>query len=124
MMTTGRLMSFSQSVLVVGAEDDDRLGPLDAVLALDQGDALLRSPGEPHAVGVALLENGDVEAGAEVAAEHRVLGRLHPAGGRLGSNLSCPRAWESIHKRNPKTGRTSRAIRSLKRRVCIRCSSG
>ena len=40
--------------------------------------------GEPHAVGAALLEDGDVEAGPEVAAEHRALRGFHPSGGRLG----------------------------------------
>src|SRR5262249_60253086 len=73
--------------LVVGAEDVLGPAPPDAVVALDQGEAFLRPPREPHPVGVSLLENGDVEAGSETAAEDRVVGVLHPAGGSLGRRV-------------------------------------
>src|SRR5262249_6008838 len=70
--------------LLVGTKDDHRLAPLDAILAFDQGDAFLVSPGEPHAVDVALLQNRDVEAGSEVAAKNGVLLVFDPSGSRLG----------------------------------------
>src|SRR4051794_2972565 len=85
MFDDGRTVDVTLPVgLVVGSEDDDRPGPGDAVRALHQGDALLRPPREPHAIGAALPEDGDVEAGPEVAAEHRALRGLRPPGGRLG----------------------------------------
>lgn len=69
----------------MGAEDDLRLAPADAVGAFDQRDAGLRTPGKPHAVQVALLQHGDVEAGAILAAEYGIFGILHPAGRGFGS---------------------------------------
>src|SRR5262249_33935319 len=69
--------------LTVGAEDDDGLAPPDAILAFDQGNAFLGSPREPQAVGVALLQNGDVEAGSQIAAQNRVLRFVDPSGRRL-----------------------------------------
>src|SRR5262245_1783380 len=69
--------------LTVGAEDDDGLAPPDAILAFDQGNAFLGSPREPQAVGVALLQNGDVEAGSQIAAQNRVLRVFDPSGRRL-----------------------------------------
>src|SRR5262249_10142873 len=69
--------------LGVGSKDNHRLAPLDAILALDQRNAFLGSPGEPPAVGVTFLEHGDVEASSEIATEYRVLRVFHPASGRL-----------------------------------------
>ena len=62
---------------------------VDAVLAFDQGDAFLRSPGEPHPVRVAFLQHGNVEAGSQSAAEDRVPRMLDPPVGR--ARLACCR---------------------------------
>src|SRR6516162_5545954 len=70
--------------LFVRTEDDNRLAPANAILALDQGNAFLGPPGEPHSVGIALFENGDVEAGSKIATEDWILRVFHPASGRLG----------------------------------------
>ena len=50
LMTTGRLMSSSQPDVLLGPRTMTGFAPGQAVLALHQGDALLRPPGEPHAV--------------------------------------------------------------------------
>ena len=63
------------------SQHDHRLAPVDAVGAFDQREAFLWPPREPHAVGVAFLQDGDVEAGAEVAAQHGIAGVFPPAGG-------------------------------------------
>jgi len=53
---------------------------MNPVGAFDQGQAFPGAPGEPHAKNAFVLEHGDVEAGAQAAPEHGLVGVLEPAG--------------------------------------------
>src|ERR1700685_2869865 len=48
--------------LAIRTKDDRGLAPFDSVFALDQRDALFRSPREPHSKAIVLLQNGDLKA--------------------------------------------------------------
>src|SRR5262249_42214341 len=69
--------------LLARAEDDLRFAPGQPVLAFNEGDTLLRPPGEPHAVLFVFSQHGNVETGAERAPENRVLLVLLPSRSRF-----------------------------------------
>ena len=61
--------------------DAGRLAPVEAVPAFDQRHALLGPPREPHPVAAAFPQDGDVKAGAVLAAHDGIAFILGPAGG-------------------------------------------
>src|SRR5689334_23208291 len=70
---------------LVGWTQDDRrrVGPVDPVGAFDEGDAFAGTPGEVHAISVPLLQERNIEAGAQFPAQNGIIRELGPAGGSV-----------------------------------------
>src|SRR5271157_3218815 len=64
-------------------DDFGRFAPMNAILAFDQGHAPLGPPGEPHPVGFALFQDGDIETRAVLATHDRTLLGFQPTCARL-----------------------------------------
>ena len=99
--------------LVGGTKDDQGFAPLDTIFALNQGDAFLGSPGEPHSVVVAFLQNGDVEAGSEITSQHRILWVFDPAGRCLARRLVLVIGLGHGQQKHPQQGHYQQVLHRM-----------
>src|ERR1051326_7843438 len=59
-----------------------RLGPVNAILAVDDRETLFWTPGEPHPITPGFRQNGYVETGAVLTAHDRIALVFGPPAGR------------------------------------------